>query len=278
MTHFKNQHRWKLILGAALALIIAISPMAWGQIGISATSADVTLAPGGSFTDALEVINKSPNPRQFTVDVKDYDRNIEAGLVLLDPGTQPRSLAKFLAVTPLAFTLQPDQKQPIIFTIKVPADQSGPHWAAVIVSSPLPASNSQGTGSNTPGTPITIGTIEQFIVKIRQTDPTNAVNQGRLTGVQILLPEKDKPLRVVIAYENTGTTFQQPKGEVRFINARGDVAAKVDIQPFPMLPGGKIRFEIPLDRQLPSGDYEAVAIIDFGGDFLLAALARFTIP
>jgi len=252
--------------------------MALGQIGVSALSVDVALAPGGSFSGSFEVINKSQKPREFKIEVKDYDRNLEGGLVLLNAGTHPRSLAKFLIVTPLSFTLQPDQKQQISFTIKLPANERGPHWAAVVVTSPLPTASPQGTGTDPQQTPIKIGAEEQFIVKMRHTDPTNAVNQGRLVGMQVLLPEKDKPLRVIIDYENSGTTFQQPKGEVRFINARGDVAAKVEIEPFPMLPGGKRRLEIPLEQKLSSGDYVAVVIIDFGGDFLLGAQARFKIP
>lgn len=278
MRHLGNRYRWGLALVAALAWVLAASSLAWAQIGVSALSVDVTLAPGGSFTGALEVINKGPKPREFRVEVKDYDRNIEGGLVLLEAGTHPRSLAKFLLTTPLSFTLQPDQKQLISFTIQIPASESGPHWAALIATSPVPAADPQGTGTDPQQIPITIAAEEQFVIKIRHTDPTNAINQGRITGMQVLLPEEDKPLRVLLDYEDIGTTFQQPKGEVRFINARGDVVAKVDIQPFPMLPGGKRRLEIPFDQRIPSGDYVALAILDFGGDFLLGAQARFKIP
>ncbi len=276
MTHLK--YRWKLALAAAWAWLIVGPSVTWGQIGVSALSVDVTLAPGGSFTGAFEVLNKSPKPREFRVEVKDYERNMEGGLVTRDAGTHPRSLAKFLWVTPLSFTLQPEQKQPISFTIKIPEGESGPHWAAIIVTSPVPASESQGQGTDPQQIPITLGASEQFIIKIRHTDPTNAISHGRITSTQVLLPEEDKPLRVIIDYENIGTTFQQPKGEVRFINSRGEVVARVEIPPFPILPGGQRRLEIRLDQKLPSGDYVAVAILDFGGDFLLGAQTRFKIP
>lgn len=272
MMNCKQKCIWRWAFVLALACGLAGIPWAWAQIGISGLSMDVTIPPGGTFTGSLTVINRSPQPRQFTVELRDYDRDIHGGLVVLPAGTHPRSLAKFIvAITPLTFTLRPEQRQQINFNIKIPPQERGPHWGALAISSPLPPSNPQQG-------PISITAEEQFLFRVRQTDPTNAVNKGRLTGMQVLLPDQSKPLRVLIDYENIGTTFQELRGEVRIINARGDIVAKVAINPSPVLPGGKLRLEVPLEQKLPSGNYVAVAIIDFGGDSLLGAQARFKVP
>lgn len=268
MSHW-NRQSLKLVLW--LALWAASSYTVWGQIGVSTLSVDFTLAPGEGSTGAIEVFNNGKDPRQFTLQLADYDRNTECGLVLLSAGTHPRSLARFISVSTVVFSLSPSQSQQIRYNVTIPDDQRGPLWVALVLTSPIPA-----TSSAQP-TPITIGAAEQFIIKVRRTDPTNAINLGRLTEAQVLLPEEGRPLRVFIDYENIGTTFQQPKGEVRFINAKGDTVAKVDIQPFPMLPGGHCRLEIPLEQRLAPGDYVALVIIDFGGEFLLGAQTRFTI-
>jgi len=258
---------------------------------------DVNLPPGGSFTGGFEVINNSDQAREFTVELKDYDRTIEGGLVLLDPGTHPRSLAKFLTFTPAKFSLPPKQKQLITFKIEIPSSEKGPHWAALAVTSPAPSSEkgphwaalavtspapSSGAqppppAGQQPSIPVTIGTAEQFIVKIRHTDPTNAVNRGRITSVQALLPERDKPLRILVEYENTGTTFQVAKTQLRIVNSKGEVVVQKKAEDMAMLPGGKQRLEIPVTEKLPSGTYLALVIIDFGGDFLVAGQVRFQI-
>jgi hypothetical protein len=126
----KNILRWAFAI-AALGLSSFL--VVHGQIGISTLSVDVNLPPGGSFTGGFEVINNSDQAREFTVELKDYDRNIEGGLVLLDPGTHPRSLAKFLTFTPAKFSLPPKQKQLITFKIEIPSSEKGPHWAALAV-------------------------------------------------------------------------------------------------------------------------------------------------
>lgn len=271
----KDIAKWSFFLAglwASLSLVQA-------QIGISALSVDVNLPPGGNFTGAFEVINNSEQPRQFTVELKDYDRTIEGGLVLLNTGTHPRSLAKFLSFAPAQFTLQPKQKQQITFTIKIPTTERGPHWSAFAVTSPAPSSGAPPPppSGQQPSIPVTIGTAEQFIVKIRHTDPTNAVNRGRIVSVQALLPERDKPLRITVEYENTGTTFQMAKTQLRIVNAKGEIVVQKKAEEMAMLPGGKQRLEIPVIEKLPSGTYLALVIIDFGGDFLVAGQVRFQI-
>jgi hypothetical protein len=272
----KNILRWVFAI-AALGLSSFL--VVHGQIGISTLSVDVNLPPGGSFTGAFEVINSSDQAREFTVELKDYDRNIEGGLVLLTPGTHPRSLAKFLTFAPAKFALPPKQKQLITFKIEIPSSEKGPHWAALTVTSPAPSSGAQPPppAGQQPSIPVTIGTAEQFIVKIRHTDPTNAVNRGRITSVQALLPERDKPLRILVEYENTGTTFQVAKTQLRIVNSKGEVVVQKKAEDMAMLPGGKQRLEIPVTEKLPSGTYLALVIIDFGGDFLVAGQVRFQI-
>lgn len=266
---------------SVVLLMVGVSGLlVQGQIGVSTLSVDVSLPPGGSFTGGFEVINNSQQPREFTVELKDYDRNIEGGLVLLNPGTHPRSLAKFLSFTPARFTLVPQQKQQITFKIEIPATERGPHWAALAVTSPAPSSGAQPPPlppGQQPSIPVTIGMAEQFIVKIRHTDPTNAVNRGRIVSVQALLPERDKPLRIVVEYENTGTTFQIAKTQVRIVNAKGEIVVQKKAEDMAVLPGGKQRLEIPVTEKLPSGTYLALVIIDFGGDFLVAGQVRFQI-
>ena len=270
----KSIVRWSILIGSLWVSAVLVQ----AQIGISTLSVDVNLPPGGSFTGAFEVINSSEQPREFTVELKDYDRNIEGGLVLLNPGTHPRSLAKFLSFTPAQFALAPKQKQQITFKIEIPATERGPHWAALAVTSPAPSPGTQPPPpGQQPSIPVTIGTAEQFVVKIRHTDPTNAVNRGRIVGVQALLPERDKPLRIVVEYENTGTTFQIAKTQLRIVNAKGEIIVQKRAEDMALLPGGKQRLEIPVTERLPSGTYLALVIIDFGGDFLVAGQVRFQI-
>lgn len=271
----KSSWKWVwLVVG-----VLLVPSAAQGQIGISALSVDVSLPPGGSFTGAFEVINSSEQPREFTVELKDYERNIEGGLVLLNPETHPRSLAQFLSFTPAQFSLAPKQKQQITFKIEIPATERGPHWAALAVTSPAPSSGTQPPppAGQQPSIPVSIGTAEQFIVKIRHTDPTNAVNRGRILSVQALLPERDKPLRIVVEYENTGTTYQMAKVQLRIVNATGEIVVQKRAEDMAMLPGGKQRLVIPVPEKLPAGTYLALVIIDFGGDFLVAGQVRFQI-
>ncbi len=265
-------------IGAFMLILISLLALKLeAQIGVSALSVDLKLPPGGSFTGAYEVINNSQQSRKFTIEIKDYDRNLDGGLVLLPPATHPRSLAKFLSVTPTEFTLAPGQKRTITFTVQIPGTERGPNWTAIVAtslySSPAPASP-QTDQQQQPPIGVQIGTAEQFVTKIRRTDPTNAVNRGRILSVRALLPERDKPLRIATEYENSGTTFQQLKVEMRIVNAKGEVVRQRHLSDVVLLPGGKQRIEIAVTPALTPGTYLALVIIDFGGDVLLAGQVR----
>jgi len=258
-------------------VLFAIGIGLFGQIGAGPMSFDFVLAPGESASGVIQVMNNGDKPREFQVKLSDYDRDLEGHLVLMAAGSHPRSLAKWLLVSPQHFTLEPGKTQPVSFTVTIPNSESGPHWSALLISSPVPSDSGSQGEEGEEGVPISIGAAEQFIIKIRHTDPTSAVNDGRITDITVLPPQGDQPLRVVVGYENTGTTFQQPKVELRIVNSRGEFSV-VQHAAFAMLPGGKRRLVLPVVEELAPGEYLALVIIDFGGDYLLAAQARFSLP
>ncbi len=215
------------------------------------------------------MLNQSDQAAQVKITLMDFDLALDGALQPQPAGTSSRSLAKFISVSsPMEFTLAAgkEQSQEVRFAVKVPKDASGPHWSLMMVEELRPSPQGQ-----------TVVRV-QFGVQIRQTDPTNKTLNARITNTQVILPQGNDPLKVLIEYENTGTTFQRVSGRVEFRNSKGETAAKLEVASFRVLPGGKRKLELPLEQKLPSGDYIALVLLDFGGDFVLGSQARFKIP
>ena len=60
------------------------------------------------------------------------------------------------------------------------------------------------------------------------------------------------------------------KGRVEFRRLDNSLATQVPIGEFPTLPGAVRKVLVDVPRDLPAGDYVALALIDFGGAELVA--------
>ncbi len=267
---------WVLI---SLFMLCVLAVPTRAEIGVSTLGMDIELAPGESFNGSILVTNNSDQPATVQISLRDFEWDIDGNVQILPAGTLSRSLAHYITFFPAEFTL-PARKgmaQPVRVIVSLPQQVSGPHWAMLSIrqvttdqEEPPPMQDDERVVQATIGL--------SFGVQIRQVDPTRIVRDGRITDAQVLLPEGNQPLRVNTEFENIGTTFLRVTGEVRFINARGEIVTRVGIAPFRVLPGGKRRVEAPLLQPLPSGDYIALAVLDFGGDFLVAGQVYFRIP
>jgi hypothetical protein len=76
--------------------------------------------------------------------------------------------------------------------------------------------------------------------------------------------------QIAIRFHNTGAMNLMAKGRIEFRRLDNSLATQIPIADFPTLPGAtrKVLVDIPAD--LASGDYIALALIDFGGAELVA--------
>jgi len=265
----------KLIRNLAFLLILGFSWTACGGIGVSTLGIDISVAPGQSFRGSFSVVNGGQQPAEVQIILSDFERTLDGGVRIYPPGSLDRSLAPYLTFIPTQFTLDAGKAREVHFTVSIPEGAAGPHWAILLVEEVVPEEQAEEDEEEREAE----GRLRiRFGVQIRQLDPTHAINEGRITDMEVLLPEGEQPLTVIAIYENTGTTFQRPKGELRIIDSLGEVVRRAEIEPFHMLPGGKRRLTLKVEEPLTPGDYLALVVLDFGGEYLLGGQARFTLP
>jgi hypothetical protein len=80
-----------------------------------------------------------------------------------------------------------------------------------------------------------------------------------------------------VEFENTGEGPLRPEGEIELRTVGGEVVGVLDVPAFSVLPGRIRRASVPVELDLTPGEYLAIPILDFGGDYLAGGQARFSV-
>jgi hypothetical protein len=115
----------------------------------------------------------------------------------------------------------------------------------------------------------------RYGIKVFQHDPS-ATKRGQITGMELL---GTRPLKIKVAFANTGDgVLWQVSGRVEIRDDTGATVRTLEIEEFTVLPGGERELVLEDEgARLAAGDYIALAIIDFGGDYLVGHQLQFKI-
>jgi P pilus assembly chaperone PapD len=245
------------------ALGVGLAALPSQALLISNIEFDLTLPRGASETLAFQVLNNEADPLEIQISLADWDRDSNGENRFYPPGTLPRSAAPWLSVSPLRFDLAPNEQKEIRFSMKVPADIVGTHWAAIMVE----AAPKQ-TQPQPPGTTVVVR--RRFAVKVLETPPGTGSKEGRITLIDV---RGLNPPNIFLEFENRGTIHTPDvKGRVEIRDEKGATLEKLDVESFPTLPGAKRLLKVTSARKkgdlLPPGKYLILAILDYGGESL----------
>lgn len=138
---------------------------------------DIQLAPGKVVSKTINVSNSGKSTMSLSVSIKDYYYDKDGKKQESDSGIIPEGLGQWISVSPMKFDLEPGVSRSVTFTINLPADVSGSHWATIYIaqtSKPKPAKAKQGA------TVLQIFTFFRVAVRVIQFDPSVKDRAGHI--------------------------------------------------------------------------------------------------
>lgn len=260
LTHaHTTARRLQRFLLAALFVSIAPPPAA---AQISVDQAEIALEPGRREAASFNVANESGETIQATVYAGDWDRDADGNNRFLASGTLPSSCGARLRIFPLTLRLPPGTSQTVRIGL-LPADTlRAACWSIVFVESGRPTSN--------PGRSISYVTrlgVKVYIVPATASADGQVADltvRARTRPVGAKAPADSATRELVVSFRNTGGRPLHTRGSVEFRRLDNSVAAKVDVDDFPTLPGSERRVVVPVPP-LPPGQYVVLALLDYGG-------------
>lgn len=249
--------------------VFVVAILVLGCVGqalqISRIEFDLVVDPGKPYTFSFQVRNDAQARQTVTVYLGDWDRSPTGEHRYYSPGTLERSLCEWLAVVPTRIVLDPGETGQITATLAVPSsterDLAGTYWGMIFVQGEPRPVELEGT---------VVLAVERFGVKVYATVAGTEQTAGVVRKVEA--HASSDAVLVKIEYQNTGNVHQEVSGTVQVIDRNGDTVLQEGVEPAPVLPGAERVFELRLSA-LPPGIYQVQALLDYGGDVVVAGVA-----
>lgn len=228
------------------------------------------LAPGTTIRRRLEVSNNTR--RSQRVQLYAAGAEIRAGSFIGLDGRTPNELSQWTSVDPASVELPPGGRALVTATIAVPAAASGGERYAAIWAELPPA----GPGPGGAGVTLVnrVG-VRVYLLVGGGAEPASDFSIDALVAARAA----DGTPLVRARVTNTGQRALDMSGELRLESGPGGLSAG----PFPtrlgttLDVGGSNQVEVPLDKQIPAGPWEARIILT-SGRVQREATARITFP
>lgn len=221
---------------------------------------ELDIEPGQSQTTAVTVTNRMGGTRTFNLEVEDFrgSRNPSEAAVLLGQERGPYSLRDFIHFEKSSFVLKNGERATIPVRVTLPTDvEPGGLYGSLLVSTTA----KEATSAQRSAIVTRLGVL--FFVKT----PGDVQEDGALSK---FTTKEDKtifgsgPVDFQILYENNGSIYLNPYGEIRIKNIIGEEVGVVGVDPWFAMPQSLRLREVSWNRPFLIGRYSATASINRG--------------
>lgn len=258
---------------ALLVILVALS-VATAQVSVVGDlSRDEEVRPGQVIEGVILIKNDTPEIQEAKVYQTDYSFHFSGSNTYGDPGTSPRSNARWISFSPAFVTLPPNASVAVNYTVTVPRDPSrqllGTYWSMIMVEGIVKGSAESAQPAPKAKAQMGLAQTMRYAIQIATTIAgTGAIDVKFLNAA---VTTRDDSTRVLVAdLENAGERFIRPNVYVELFDEAGLSRGRYDGTRFRMYPGTSVRQTIDISS-MPAGTYKALLVVDAGGDEAFAA-------
>ncbi len=203
---------------------------------------ELLLEAGSTTSEDVAVFSRNTPDQRINVDIVDWTIGTNGKLRVLPRGAQPYSAADWVTASVDPFTLKENEAHTIRFSVTTPATGlDGSYWAGLAFTTQPKPTEHEG---------MVVAVRTRAVVVVYVTIQGTEKPASELQGVSIETDEGGK--RFVIAdVVNKGNVYLRLNGELRFVNAKGEVAERVPLPERVLLRDGLVRYRLEIPEDLP---------------------------
>lgn len=254
-----------------------------GDFVIGPAKAEVVVEPGTQKIVNVIVTNRMGDDRVFNLNIEDFtgSRNVDESIVLLGDERGPYSLKDYLSFAEKSFILKHGQRATIPVTVSIPADAEpgGRYGSVLVTTTSKPAEGEAEAGTTMGGATVVSRIGALFFVRI----PGEVEEEGTLQSFAVAGDKKfflDGPVPFRLLYENNGSVYLNPYGEITIKNMLGETVGSLKVEPWFAMPDSLRLREVSWNRDFLLGRYTAEAKINRGYDDIIdeASVTFWVVP
>jgi hypothetical protein len=258
------------------SIMVLLACCATGMInpaaaGFLASPMEVHLndSPGSRGTADILVTNTSDAPVTMKLYMGDSHPLPAGGEVETEPGDAPRSLVGWTHLQEQVLELGPGEAQNVTLHLNVPHDAEGSYWSKFFIEE---TSKPRSTTTEKNGREYQIFMQQRVAVRVFE----DVAGTGKLGAVIRHVGAEDVTdgyATVKVTVENTGNLIARCFGHMELHNVQGEVVDEIAMGTngeFWVFPDSQRELVVRTSKPLLLGTYTALAVIDFGGDHLVA--------
>jgi hypothetical protein len=263
-----KKHFSKVFCGILFVPILASCLSAQVSV-IGELSQDKDAKPGDSYSGVVVVRNDTNEPQEAKVYQTDYAFRHDGTNNYGEPGSLPRSNAKWIAFSPSFMTLPPQGTMAVNYTVTVPKESEskkmiGTYWSMLMVEGIQKGSAESSVPRKDKKAQMGITQTIRYGIQVATTIANTGAKKVQFLGIEIM-PQKDGKRALQVDIENTGDIVMRPDVYVELLNAQGISLGKFQGVKFRIYPGTSVRQLIDLSK-VAKGTYKAFIVVDAGGE------------
>ena len=280
----KSFSRFNLSRLVTLGVLSAASlSVAQAGLIVNLGTLDLELGPDAHTTRELDLANTGDKPAEVSVFAADWTQDENGAVDAVDPSTSkaPDSATGWIGVSPQRFTLKAGEKKVVTVSLATPKNAAAmplKEYRSMVFSE---TSDTQSAPSSAPGRELRVRMISRIGTKIFLRNPQGPANLD-CAVTKIEEGKRDGKRGLEIRAANRGNLhIQSDASKVAFRNTDGATVETLAVPPFSILPGHEriVFVELPepgKSKLEPGKQYNALAVIDYGGSDLVAGELELT--
>lgn len=247
-------------------------------VSVSPSSMHLSIKPGTNTIKEIRVVNDTKQLYKFQVGFNDFEMGRDGKPLSLKPNEGKYGLAKWINVAPSYFELSPGEEIKLKVILDIPdiAEAYSSAWTIVTIEQVV---DRQPLDVEDKPNRVAFGIIPTFGfgVYIYQTPPN--VKNDSLTIEKFAYHDESEKRNLEMIVKNIGDGIGYCYSYIELTNLSTGEQKKMQVKRFTILPGFFRDFFYELPKNMSSGKYNAIGVVDFGNsEKIIAAEIEFEIP
>ncbi len=225
---------------------------------------ELVVSQGGSYQGSITVLNPAPTSQEVKIYQTDYSFQADGTNQYGEPGTLPRSNARWISFTPKRFTVPARGRVDVAYRIRVPDDASlvGTTWSMLMVEG-IPRTSPEAAGAGKDQIRLGLQQVLRYGIQMVTDLGDTGVRAIQFLDARLLREKKGRVLRVDLG--NRGQRWLKAKLWAELYDPAGRSMGRREAGRMRTYPGTSVRFRVDLG-EVPPGTYKALVVADCGGD------------